>query len=172
MIASAPAPYDPTLVERARTVADVMVTPVVTSTPDAIANSARRLLRRSRIRHLPVLDQGLLVGIVSDRDLARASSDLTPLRDLMTPTVFVAAPSTPLRQVARRFRERHFGAMPVMQGREIVGIVSVVDVLAALGEIAPGREASGGGGRRGRRGRRRGRRVSGGESAGHRSSAP
>ena len=137
MIAAARAPYDPTLVERARTVADVMVAPVVVSTPDATANSARRLLRRSHIRHLPVLDGGLLVGIVSDRDLARASSDLTLLRDLMTSPVFVVAPATPLRQAARRFRERHFGAMPVMEGRDIVAMVSVVDVLAALGEIAP-----------------------------------
>jgi acetoin utilization protein AcuB len=158
-------PYDPTLVERARTVADVMVTPVLTSTPEATANSARRLLRRARIRHLPVVENGLLVGIVSDRDLARAPNDLTPLRELMTSTVFVANPSTPLRQAARRFRERHFGAMPVMDGRDIVGIVSVVDVLAALGGSAPGAEPSG-------TRHRAERGVSGGASARRTSSAP
>jgi CBS domain-containing protein len=48
--------------------------------------------------------------------------------------VFVLSPDTSLRRAARLFRERRFGAMPVLEGRELVGIVSVVDVLKVLGE--------------------------------------
>lgn len=120
--------------EFARTVAEIMVRPVVTATPDASAGEARRLLERSRVRHVPVLEGGLLVGFVSDRDLRSAPSDAIPLREIMTRTVFVLSPGASLRRVARLFRERRFGAMPVLDGRELVGIVSVVDVLRVLGE--------------------------------------
>lgn len=116
------------------TVADVMVRPVVTAAPDTPAGQARRLMREGRVRHLPVLEGRLLAGIVSDRDLRAAPSDTTPLAEIMTRTVFVLSPDTSLRRAIRLFRERRFGAMPVLDGRELVGIVSVVDVLGALGE--------------------------------------
>lgn len=116
------------------TVAEVMVNPVVTASPDTPVHVARRLLREARIRHLPVLGRGLLVGMVSDRDLRDAPGEAVPLRGIMTPTVFVLSPDTSIRRAARLFRERRFGAMPVLDGRNLVGIVSVVDVLRVLGE--------------------------------------
>lgn len=122
--------------DRPMTVADIMVKPVVTATPNASVAEARRLLEKARVRHLPVLDGGLLVGIVSDRDLRSARSDSLPLREIMTRTVFVLSPDTSIRRAARLFRERKFGAMPVLDGREVVGIVSVLDVLRILGEQA------------------------------------
>jgi acetoin utilization protein AcuB len=118
------------------TVGDIMVKPVVTATPNASVAEARRLLEKARVRHLPVLDGGLLVGIVSDRDLRSARDEAVPLREIMTRTVFVLTPDTSIRRAARLFRERRFGAMPVLEGREVVGIVSVLDVLRILGEQA------------------------------------
>ena len=116
------------------TVADVMVRAVVTATPDTLVGGARRLLKQARARHLPVLDGPLLVGIVSDRDLRSAPGEAVPLREVMQRPVFVLSPDTSLRRAARLLRERRFGAMPVLEGRELVGIVSVVDVLKVLGE--------------------------------------
>lgn len=119
----------------AMTVAEIMVKPVVTAEPGMSVGAARRLSRRERVRHLPVLDgERLLVGIVSDRDLRVARSDATPVKEIMTKPVFVLSPGTPVRQAARLFRERRFGAMPVLAGRELAGIVSVVDILRALDE--------------------------------------
>ena len=118
----------PTVVE------DIMVKSVVTATPDTLVHEARRLLKQARARHLPVVDGPLLVGIVSDRDLRSAPSEAVPLREIMRRPVFVLSPDTSLRRAARLLRERRFGAMPVLQGRELVGIVSVVDVLKVLGE--------------------------------------
>lgn len=120
--------------EQATIVADIMVTPVVTAAPGSPVGEARRLLEKSRVRHLAVLEAGLLVGIVSDRDLRSAPSESVPLGEIMTRTVFVLSPDTSLGRAARLFRERRFGAMPVLDGRELVGIVSVVDVLKALGK--------------------------------------
>ncbi len=114
--------------------AEIMARPVVTATPDTPAGDARRLLEQAKIRHLPVLDGELLVGIVSDRDLREAQSDAVPLREIMTRTVFILSPDTSVRRAARIFRERRVGAMPVLAGRHLVGIVSVVDVLRVLGE--------------------------------------
>ncbi len=116
------------------TVAEIMVRPVLTAAPDTPVEVARCLLQQARARHLPVLDGELLVGIVSDRDLRAAPSGTVPLREVMTRPVFVLSPDTSVRWAARLFRERRFGAMPVLEGRELVGIVSVVDVLRALGE--------------------------------------
>lgn len=116
------------------TVGEIMAKPVVTAAPDTPVRVARRLMRRARVRHLPVLEGGLLVGMVSDRDLARAPNDACRLEEIMTRTVFVLYPDTPLRRAVRLFRERRFGALPVLEGRELVGIVSVVDVLRVLGE--------------------------------------
>ena len=116
------------------TVAEIMVRPVVTASPDTPLSVARRLLRQARIRHLPVLEGALLVGMVSDRDLRDARCETTPVGEIMTRTVFVLSPDTSIRRAARLFRERRFGAMPVLDGRELVGIVSVVDVVGVLGE--------------------------------------
>lgn len=116
------------------TVAEIMVRPVLTAAPDTPVEVARRLLQEARARHLPVLDGELLVGIVSDRDLRAVPNGTVPLREVMTSPVFVLSPDTSVRRAARLFRERRFGAMPVLEGRELVGIVSVVDVLRVLGE--------------------------------------
>lgn len=114
--------------------AAIMVAPVVTATPETPVGEARRLLSEGRIRHLPVLAGDLLVGIASDRDLRQASSEALRLREIMSQPVFVLSPDTSIRQAARLFRERRIGAMPVLEGRQLVGIVSVVDVLRLLSE--------------------------------------
>ncbi|HET7874645.1 MAG TPA: CBS domain-containing protein [Methylomirabilota bacterium] len=116
------------------TVADIMVKPPVVAAPHTTVAEARALLRQGPMRHLPVLDGELLVGIVSERDLDRAPSEDTPLSAVMTRTVFVLSPHNSIRDAARRFRKRRFGAMPVLDGRRLIGMVSVVDVLRAPAE--------------------------------------
>ena len=116
-------------------VAEIMTKPVMTSTPGQTIKMARRLMRQAHIRHLPVLDEeDLLAGIISDRDLRDVRDDLLTVSEVMTRPVFVLSPETPLRQAARIFRERRIGAMPVLEGRVLVGIISIVDVLRILSE--------------------------------------
>ena len=62
-----------------------MVAVTATATPETSVGDAHRLLREHGIRHLPVLDGDLLVGIVSMRDLLRAESDALPVRDADVP---------------------------------------------------------------------------------------
>jgi CBS domain-containing protein len=111
------------------TVRDVMSPPAATATPDTPVGVLRRRLEQSGIRRLPVLDGELLVGIASYWDLLRAESDALPVRELMTRTVFVLAPDTPLATAARLVRERRLPVFPVLDGRKLVGMVSAADVL-------------------------------------------
>jgi acetoin utilization protein AcuB len=107
----------------------VMVPAPATAPPDMPVGAAHSLLREHRTQHLLVLDQGLLVGIVSQRDLLRAQSDALPVRDVMQHLLFVLAPGTPVSRAARIFRDRRVPVLPVLDGRDLVGVVRAVDVL-------------------------------------------
>jgi acetoin utilization protein AcuB len=128
---------------------DVMTQDPVTVTPRATVAEAWELMSELDIRHVPVVEAGVLVGMLSDRDLARF--DLVRLltvegpevfqRELATPVVrvmsadvVVVQPETELGEVIELLIEHKIGAVPVVKPdtREIVGIVSYVDVLRAL----------------------------------------
>jgi len=115
----------------------------VTLLPDETAATALALCRERRIRHLPVLREGFLVGIVSDRDLRSATPALgDPARaaalqkvlveDVMATEVVSVHPDDPIEQAANTMRERRIGCLPVLDGDELVGIVTASDVMDAL----------------------------------------
>jgi acetoin utilization protein AcuB len=116
---------------------DIMTGSVVTTSADATVGSALDTLETLDIRHLPVVNaSGVLIGIVSDRDLAHARLDGTrrdaPVSGLMTETVAHVAAETPLRDIIDAMLTYKVGALPVVDGRGIpIGIVSYVDVLCA-----------------------------------------
>jgi acetoin utilization protein AcuB len=108
-------------------VQDVMQRGVVTVDPDAALPDVMRLLQRRGIRHLPVLDQGRLVGIISDRDVKAAASGAA--RDIMTRAVVTIAPMFPVEEAARIMVTRKISALPVTEGDRLIGIVTETDVL-------------------------------------------
>lgn len=137
-------------------VRDVMQSTVTTITTKTTLPEAVRLLRERGIRHLPVVEDGELVGIVSDRDLKRAmASDATTLagsalaavldalavRDIMTRAVIVAGPDFPVEEAAGMMVRKKISALPVMEGGRLVGIVTETDILQlfvrALGATEP-----------------------------------
>lgn len=124
-------------------VRDSMAREIVTLSPDETAATALTLCRERRIRHLPVLEEGRLVGIVSDRDLrsstpalgdaARAAALREVLvKDVMSLEVVSVHPDDPIEQAANTMRERRIGCLPVLDGDELVGIVTASDVMDAL----------------------------------------
>jgi len=101
---------------------------------------ARALMRDHGIRHLPVVDDGQLVGIVSDRDLHAYQSpgDLCSarVRDAMSEPAFSVTASTSIDDVARTMSERKLGSVIVVTNDGIVeGIFTMVDACRALAEI-------------------------------------
>lgn len=124
-------------------VKDSMTREVVTLSPEDTAKTALALCRERRIRHLPVLAEGRLVGIVSDRDLRGAAPPLgDPDRaaalaevlagDVMVHEVVTAASEDPIEHAANTMRERRIGCLPVVEGGELVGIITTSDVMDAL----------------------------------------
>lgn len=107
--------------------------PVITVPPDMPATEAVALMRRAKLRHLPVVDgTGRLVGIVSDRDLRRPASTVG---EVMTPNVLTIGASTDVRHAARLMRERKIGSLPIVEDGKLVGILTETDVLRALEEL-------------------------------------
>lgn len=115
--------------------------PVVASRDDRLS-AAQALMVRHGIRHLPIVDQGDLVGIVSDRDLTVAERfcdpGSTPLERVMTTEPYFALPSTPLQEVAKTMAKERIGAAVIVDGGRIVGVFTAVDALRALGEGVTG----------------------------------
>jgi len=109
---------------------------------------AVKKLERGGFRHLPVLERGALVGMVSDRDLRAAlPSDATTLsrwemgeliegvevRAIMTHPLETITPDAPLEQAARRLYELAVGALAVVDNAgQLVGIISVQDLLRSI----------------------------------------
>jgi acetoin utilization protein AcuB len=138
---------------------DWMTRKLVTLSPEASVAEALTLCRERRIRHIPILEEGRLVGIVSDRDLRDASpalgdaeraSALQEIRvgDVMTREVSTADPQDSIENVAQEMYELKIGSLPVVaeapvvdEGlavaeEELLGIVTSSDVMRALVTLA------------------------------------
>jgi acetoin utilization protein AcuB len=111
------------------TAREIMVPARATVGPATPVGEAHSLLREHGVKHLPVLRDGLLIGMVSQHDLMRSDSDSRPIGEVMRSPMFVLSPETPISRVARMFRERRVPVLPVLERRSLIGIVRAVDVL-------------------------------------------
>lgn len=114
--------------------------PVVIEHERSLAD-AHDLLRRHAIRHLPVVDRGRLVGVVSQRDLYLLETlrgvDITTERvaEAMTADPFTTTPDAPLADVAAQMAEHKYGCAVVVDGGAVVGVFTTVDALRALSAV-------------------------------------
>lgn len=118
-------------------VGDVMRTDVPTITPEATVADALRSARRRGIRHVVVLDRGVVVGILSDRDLKRvlgadsadAGARAAPATDVMTRTVVTVSPDATVKMACDTMMQEGVSALPVLDRGALVGIITESDVL-------------------------------------------
>jgi CBS domain-containing protein len=114
---------------------------VVTVAADATIAAAVDALNANRIGAVVVLDNGEIVGMLSERDIVRRlGSDWSALasrtvRDVMTHPVITAAPAESIDDVMERMTEKRIRHMPVVDGSELVGIVSIGDVVKRKIEV-------------------------------------
>ncbi len=121
----------------------------ITISPETGILEASRLLRQYKIRHLPVVKGGRLVGILTDRDLKRVSPspatslsvyevnyllDRLEAKEVMTKQVVTVTPKTTIEEAAKLLLASKIGGLPVVEGDVLVGIVTETDVLEALVE--------------------------------------
>jgi acetoin utilization protein AcuB len=136
-------------------VGERMSYPVVSVNPELPINEALTLMRRERIRRTPVIRDGKLVGIISDKDLLNASpSPATSLsiwemnyllskitvRDVMTREVLTVTHDTPIEEAARIMADNKIGGLPVIQDDKVVGIITETDLFKIFLEMMGARE--------------------------------
>jgi len=118
-----------------------MTREVITVPPSLLVTNCWSIMQAKRIRHLPVVQEGRLVGMLSDRDLLRfgnvlPSGELGLLRrhavDLMTLTPIVCAPDTSVAEAAQIMTEKKIDALPVAVDGRLVGLVTSADLLHLL----------------------------------------
>ncbi|MBP2674400.1 MAG: acuB [Deltaproteobacteria bacterium] len=120
-----------------------MKTDVITVAPGDTLHRAGSLLKEHRIHHLPVVEAGELVGIVTDTDIrnARLEEPLGPpgppvadrkVGEVMTRGVLTLSPRDTIEDAALILHRKRFEAIPVVEGRRLVGIVAKADVIGAF----------------------------------------
>jgi acetoin utilization protein AcuB len=122
-----------------------MKTEVITVSPSDTLHRASALLREHRIHHLPVVDRERLVGILTDTDIrnarleeaasagsGEAAGENREVGEIMTRDVITLSPSDTIEDAALILQRKRFDAIPVMERRKLVGIITKADVIAAF----------------------------------------
>jgi acetoin utilization protein AcuB len=136
-------------------VGERMSHPVISIPPDMPITEALNLMKQERIRRLPVVKSGKIVGIVSDKDLLNASpSSATSLSvwelnyllskitisEVMTKKVLTVTEDTPIEEAARIMADNKIGGLPVLRNSSVVGIITETDLFKIFLELMGVRE--------------------------------
>lgn len=136
-------------------VGERMSRPVITCSPDLPISEALNTMKSDRIRRMPVVQNGKLVGIVSDHDLLNASpSPATSLsiwemnyllsritvKDVMSKKVLTVSEDTPIEEAARIMADNKIGGLPVLKDDQVVGMITETDLFKIFLELMGARE--------------------------------
>ena len=136
-------------------VGERMSHPIISIAPDMPVHDALDMFKRERIRRAPVVKEGKLIGIVSDKDLLNASpspasslsvwemnyllSKIT-VSEVMTKKVLTVHEDTPIEEAARIMADNKIGGLPVMRDGHVVGIITETDLFKIFLEFMGARE--------------------------------
>jgi len=136
-------------------VGERMSHPIITVAPDTPITTALNIMRQENVRRTPVIKDGELIGIVSDKDLLNASpSPATSLSiwemnyllskitvgDVMSKDVLTITIDTPIEQAAHIMVDNKIGGLPVLKDGKVVGIITETDLFKIFLEVMGGRE--------------------------------
>ncbi len=134
----------------AKTVRDIMTTEVTTLGRNDSLQLAKDIMTLGRVRHFPVLDDGKVVGVVSQRDLYKASLGSVmkygekaqraflegiAVKEVMSDPPITIAPHASVQEAARLMMEKKIGCLPVLDGAQLVGLVTETDMLKLVAEM-------------------------------------
>lgn len=120
---------------------EIMSTQVITLNTSDTVSTARELMKKEDIRHIPIVDENHFpVGIITQRDILRAQdSELAKddnhtiddqsvlLEQIMSQGISYARPSDPLRSAGLKLLKHKYGCLPVMDNNKLVGIITDSD---------------------------------------------
>lgn len=131
------------LVPRRLGIEDVMTSqPVTIGRTESLA-TAHELMRQNEVRHLPVLEHGELVGVVTQRDLylleTIAGVDLREdcVDDAMSNDAYAVQPDAPLEEVTAHMADHRYGCAVVIERGRVIGIFTATDALRILAGTLP-----------------------------------
>ncbi len=131
-------------------VSEWMSRKVFTVSPESSISDALTLMKEKKIKHVPVVKDERLKGIISDRDIKEFSpSKATTLdvyelhyllatskvKDLMKTKIITTTPDTPVEEAAMLMYDREIGSLPVLDDGKLVGIISDRDIFKVLVDI-------------------------------------
>lgn len=108
---------------------------------DQTLTTAHLIMRRHKIRHLPVMRAGVVIGLLSSRDLdfvealAGIDPDKVMVEDAMSQDPYCVERTTPLAEVALSMAQHRYGCAIVKDGAHLVGVFTMVDGMRVLGEL-------------------------------------
>jgi CBS domain-containing protein len=111
---------------------------VVSVSPDSTVLAALQLMTDEDIGFLPVIDNGVLAGVISERDCARKlalrelSPASTPVHAIMTAQVHAVSPQAKIPECIVLMHDKNIRHVPVLSGHDVVGVLSVRDLMGAL----------------------------------------
>lgn len=123
----------------------------VTLRPDDTLDLANDVIYLGRIRHIPIVDDGKLVGLLSERDLVGAAATLIfdlkqgskaallktlPIGKVMKKHVVTVTPDTPIREAVQLMANKKVGCLPVVRDGSLVGLVTTTDILRYVETLA------------------------------------
>ena len=123
------------------TIQKFMTTCPITIDSKTTLAKASKVMSENKIRHLPVVREDELVGMISDRDLRLAASfrevdmESMPVADLMVGDVFRCEPDAALDEVASSMAQHKYGSAVIVQNGKVVGIFTTVDALQSLATL-------------------------------------
>jgi len=132
-------------------VREIMMGSPVTLKPEDSLDLPNDVISLGRIRHIPVVDGGRLVGIVTERDLIGAAATQifglknksksallksVKIKEVMKKRVVTVAPNTPIKEVAHLMADKKVGCVPVVSDGVVVGLVTTTDILRYVESLA------------------------------------
>ncbi len=112
---------------------------VVTIPPGTPILRAMEVMRENSIRHLPVVEGEDIVGLVTEGDLRQAALlsmvDKVSIDDVMIKRPFTISPEASIEEAARLVYRHKIGGLPVVEGKRLVGIITVVDLLHSFVQL-------------------------------------
>jgi acetoin utilization protein AcuB len=136
-------------------VGERMSHPVISVSPEAPINEILAMFKKEHIRRAPVMKNGKLMGIISERDLLNASpSSATTLsvwelnyliskvqvKDVMTKQVITVDKDTPIEEAARIMADQKIGGLPVTSSGKVVGVITETDLFKIFLELMGARQ--------------------------------
>jgi acetoin utilization protein AcuB len=117
-------------------VGQIMSRNIVTISPDKGVGQALKLMQTYQIRHVPVMVHDRMVGWITSRDLREVllASMLEDIKveDVMVPAPLSVTPDTEVEEAARLIHEHKIGGMPVMEGDQLMGVITMLDLISAF----------------------------------------